>query len=251
MTCFRNNPKPLSQIMGQLSSDRVTPQRPFFVTGVDFAGPFITLINRGRGRKTSKSYISLFVCFSTKAIHLEAVSNLSSRVFIAALRRFIGRRGCPQRIHCNNATNFVGARNELREVGEFLRSSAKDVNDEICAVYNIDWKFISPAALHMGGFWEAGIKSCKFHLKRIVDNNLLTFEELSTVLVQTEACLNSCPICQLPSTSTDLQPLTPGHFIIGDSLTTIPNMNLTDVPINRLDRWQSLRISGVDGAKNT
>lgn len=61
VTCFRNNPKPSSQIMGQLPADRVTPTRPFFVTGVDFAGPIITLVNRGRGRKTNKSYISLFM----------------------------------------------------------------------------------------------------------------------------------------------------------------------------------------------
>ncbi|XP_011881639.1 PREDICTED: uncharacterized protein LOC105569628 [Vollenhovia emeryi] len=83
MTCFRNNPKPLSQVMGQLPADR--------------------------------------------AIHLEAVSDLSSNAFIAALRRFAGRRGCPQRIYCDNATNFVGARNELNEnlsvlVREHLRS---------------------------------------------------------------------------------------------------------------------------------
>ncbi|EFN64680.1 hypothetical protein EAG_00076, partial [Camponotus floridanus] len=63
-----------------------------------------------------KSYISLFVCFTSKAIHLEAVSDLSSASFIAALRRFTGRRGYPQRIYCDNATNFVGSRNEICEM---------------------------------------------------------------------------------------------------------------------------------------
>lgn len=92
-----------------------------------------------------------------------------------------------------------------------------------------------------GGLWEAGVKSCKFHLKRIIGQNLLTFEELATVLVQIEACLNSRPICQLPSTPTDLQPLTPGHFLIGDSLTTLPDRDLQDTPINRLDRWQLIQ----------
>ncbi|XP_011859105.1 PREDICTED: uncharacterized protein LOC105556617 [Vollenhovia emeryi] len=189
VTCFRNKPKMLSQIMGQLPADRVTPNRPFFVTGVDFAGPIVTLLNRGRGRKTGKSYISLFVCFTTKAVHLETVSDLSSASFIAALRRFAGRRGYPQ-------------------------------------------------PPHMGGLWEAGVKSCKFHLKRVVGESLLTFEELSTVLIQIEACLNSRPICHLPSTSADLQPLTPGHFLIGGSLTALPDIDMTELPINRLDRWQ-------------
>ena len=85
VVCFRSSPKSLSQIMGQLPIDRVTPKRPFFVTKVDFAGPIITLVNRGRGRKTNKSYAALFICFSTRAIHIELVSDLSSNAFIAAL----------------------------------------------------------------------------------------------------------------------------------------------------------------------
>ncbi|XP_011861959.1 PREDICTED: uncharacterized protein LOC105558722, partial [Vollenhovia emeryi] len=238
MTCFRNNPKPLSQVMGQLPADRVIPRRPFYVTGIDFAGPIVTLVNRGRGRKTNKSYISLFICFSTKAIHLEAVSDLSSNAFIAALRRFAGRRGCPQRIYCDNATNFVGARNELNEVRQFITKENDTISNEFCIPSGIEWKFIPPASPHMGGLWEAGVKSCKFHLKRIMGSALLTFEELATVLIQIEACLNSRPICQLPSTPTDLQPLTPGHFLVGESLTAIPEVDLNDVPINRLDRWQ-------------
>lgn len=107
MTCFRNNPKPLLQIMGQLPSDLI-PRCPFYTIRIDFAGPIVTLVNRDRGRKTNKSYISLFICFTTKVVHLEAVSSLSSNSFIAAFRRFVGRRGCPQRIFCDNATNFVG-----------------------------------------------------------------------------------------------------------------------------------------------
>lgn len=111
----------MSQIMGQLPANRVTPARPFFVVGVDFAGPITTLIRRGRGGGTNKSYISLFICFATRAIHLEAVSDLSSASFVAVLRRFTGRKGCPQRIYCDNAANFVGAKNELRELYELLR----------------------------------------------------------------------------------------------------------------------------------
>lgn len=94
--------------MGQLPADRVTPAHPFSITGVDFAGSITTLVNRDRGRKTNKSYILLFVCFATKAVHLEAVRDLSAASFIAALRRFAGRRDCPQRIYCDNATILSG-----------------------------------------------------------------------------------------------------------------------------------------------
>lgn len=107
--------------MGDLSIDRVTPTRSFSVCGVDFAGPIVTLVNKGRGRKTNKTYIVLFICFATKAVHLEAVSDLSTEAFMAALRRFIGRRGRPQKIYSDNATNFKGAQREINEVYEFVK----------------------------------------------------------------------------------------------------------------------------------
>lgn len=130
MICYRNNSKLLSQIMGQLPVDRVTLKRPFFVTRIDFAGPVTTLVNQGQGRKTNKSYILLFICFATRAIHLEAVSDLNSNLFIAALRRFVERRRYPQRIFCNNATNFVDTRNEFNEMRQFIEKQAKNVTDE-------------------------------------------------------------------------------------------------------------------------
>lgn len=78
-------------------------------------------------------------------------------------------------------------------------------------------------------------------MKRIVGNALLTFEELTTILIQVEACLNSRPICQLPSTLLDLQPLTPGHFLIGEPLTSLVDDDVLDVQVNRLNRWQLLQ----------
>lgn len=90
----------------------------------------------------------MFICFSTKAVHLEAVSDLSSNAFIAALKRFVGCRGCPLRIFCDNATNFVGARNELYEIQRNIKEKADDIS-EFCVSNNIDWKFIPAASPHM------------------------------------------------------------------------------------------------------
>lgn len=90
--CVRVKPQGTSQIMGSLPNERITPSRPFTVTSVDYAGLITTLVNKGRGRKTAKSYIALFVCFAKKAVHLEAISEFTSAAFIATLCRFAGRR---------------------------------------------------------------------------------------------------------------------------------------------------------------
>ena len=74
--------------MADLPSKRVRPAKAFSITGVDFAGPFTITPIRARGVKSFKAYVSLFVCFTTKAVHLELVFSLTTEAFLAALRRF-------------------------------------------------------------------------------------------------------------------------------------------------------------------
>ncbi|XP_032672667.1 uncharacterized protein LOC116844765 [Odontomachus brunneus] len=119
---------------------------------VDFAGPIITLVNKGRGRKTNKSYITLFVCFATKAIHLEVTSELSTAAFMATLRRFVSRRGCPHTIWSDNGTNFVGANRELTEIQQFIRSQVVDEAGDMLTNEGINWRFLPPNSPHMGSW---------------------------------------------------------------------------------------------------
>uniref|UniRef100_A0AAR5NZ00 DUF5641 domain-containing protein n=1 Tax=Dendroctonus ponderosae TaxID=77166 RepID=A0AAR5NZ00_DENPD len=94
---------------------------------------------------------------------------------------------------------------------------------------------------HFGGLWEAGIKSSKYHLKRVVGNSILTFEELSTLLSQVEATLNSRPISPLSSDPNDLQPLTPAHFLIGRPMTALPDPDVTHISESRLSTFQRVQ----------
>ena len=89
--CRRRNFKTIQQKMGQLPAARVTPAPPFSIVGVDFAGPITIRVGKVRKPTKLKDYISVFVCFVTKATHLEPVSDLSTRAFVAALRRFVAR----------------------------------------------------------------------------------------------------------------------------------------------------------------
>ena len=89
----------------------------------------------------------------------------------------------------------------------------------------------------MGGLWEAGVKSMKYHLRRVLGKATLTFVEFSTLLCQVEAILNSRPICSLSTNPEHLQVLTPGHFLVGTSLLALPDHNLQDVFFNRLSEW--------------
>ncbi|GFU86525.1 uncharacterized protein TNCV_4479611 [Trichonephila clavipes] len=49
-----------------------------------------------------------------KTVHIELVSDLTSRAFIAALKRFMARRGKCAKLFSDNGKNFVGASNEIK-----------------------------------------------------------------------------------------------------------------------------------------
>lgn len=81
------------------------------------------------------------------------------------------------------------------------------------------------------------MKSTKFHLKRVMQKSLLTYEELCTVLNQKESVLNSRPLTPLSSDINDYTYLTPGHFLVGTALNSYPEQNLLDIPLGRLSFW--------------
>ena len=239
--CFKVRPRSIEPQMGQLPASRVTPARAFFSCGVDYAGPFFTK-ERTRSKITTKTYLCMFVCFVTKAVHLELATDLTTDAFLNCLRRFIARRGRCQKIISDNGRNFIGARNELRELGMLLDNKEHHAHiTTFLTKEGIEWQLNPPHAPHFGGLWEGAIKSTKYHLKRVVGDQRLTFEELYTLLAQIESCLNSRPLTPLSSDPEDLNPLTPGHFLIGDALTALPEKNLMDINMNKLGRYQLLQ----------
>lgn len=238
--CVRERASIPTQLMGDLPSVRVSPPpRAFAHSGVDYAGPIKVRASAGRGIRAQKAYIALFICLATRAIHLELVGDYSTPAFINAFNRFCSRRGLPLSMYSDNGTTFVGAEKELATA---YRAALRDPNFlNRTAIDNISWHFIPPSAPHFGGIWEAGVRSVKHHLRRIIGDHTLSFEKLSTLLCQIEACLNSRPIAPLSDTLDDYQCLTPGHFLIGSAIIIPSEPSILDLKESRLSRWQVVR----------
>lgn len=157
--------------MGQLPKERVTPDAVFNNVGLDYAGP--VYLKQGSIRKPVivKAYVCIFVSLSTKAVHIEAVSDLTSEAFLACLRRFISRRGKPTLLWSDHGTNFVGAKRIIKELYEFLKESqTNQAIADFCSTQGIQWDFIPEHVPHFGGLWESAVKSLKTHLCRILPN---------------------------------------------------------------------------------
>lgn len=100
-------------------------------------------------------------------------------------------RDKPMVIWSENATNFVGAKNEMAELRQhFLKQQHVEEVHRQCLIEGIDWKFIPPRSPHFGGLWESSIKIAKFYFWRVLGSALLTFDELRTLICQISAVIN-------------------------------------------------------------
>ena len=188
------------------------------------------------GNLPTPKHTYAFLYASTKAMHLELVHNTSTADFIAAMRCFMARRGCPTQMWSDNGSNFVGAHHELAELYSELNFGFNAISGYTTSK-GIEWKFIPAHAPHFGSLWEAAVKAAKLLICKTIREHRLTDEDYQTILADVEAVLNSCPICRLDSFPDDgLDALTPGHFLVGRLLTALPQPT-NHLNINRLRRW--------------
>ncbi len=239
VTCCRHSARPIPPMLGQLPIERLTPGAIFDKTGLDYAGPIYIKYGHVRKPVIVKSYVCVFVSLNVKAVHLELVSDLTSEAFLSCLRRFISRRGYPSLLWSDHGTNFVGANREIKELIDHLKTQKTQQNvSDFCNAHNIQWKFIPEHSPHFGGIWEASVKSFKKHLRRVVGEVKLTFQEMHTVLSQIEACLNSRPFVPVNHPDDDgIETLTPGHFLICQPLMALPDPAISYQSISLLRRW--------------
>ncbi|XP_059083353.1 uncharacterized protein LOC131880688 [Tigriopus californicus] len=221
--CQKMMATPASQEMADLPAERLAMGKPtFWNTSVDLFGPFEVLVLRN---KVEKRWGVLFACMTTRAVHLEIVPSLSTQDFLNTLRNFVNLRGKPDLLYCDNGTNFVGARNFLRELQE---SSARIESSSVAS--DIRWQFQVPGAPHWGGIHESLVKAAKKALVKVLEEDQeakrhLRDHELWTVMCEVTGMLNSRPLTYESSDEGDSRALSPNHFLLMRGNATAPPGN--------------------------
>ena len=149
-----------------------------------------------------KTWVVLYTCAVTRAVHLDLVPDSGASAFIRSLKRFIGRRGVANLMISDNATSFKNEEVKLSE--ELVKLKVK-------------WKFIIAASPWWGGFWERLVKTVKRSLRKILFRASVTYEELTTVIIEIEGIINSRPLTHVYDDSVE-EVLTPAHLILGRRL---------------------------------
>jgi len=143
-------------------------------------------------------------------------------------------------MYSDNGGNFEKGNTELIRLHALYHSSFSSM-ENFAVDEGIKWHFNPPSAPHFGGIWEAAVKSVKNHLIKTIGNEKLTFEEMYTLLSSIEATLNSRPLCPLSTDPNDFSVLTPGHFLVGGPLNSLPEPDLSHVKLPHLDIYQNIQ----------
>ena len=196
---------------------RVQDVPPFTVTGVDFTG---ALYVKQSNREESKVYICLFTCATSRAVHLEVVTDLSTETFLLAFRRFTARRSLLQVVMSDNATTYLSAAKELTDLlsSEIRTTLGRD---------GIVWKFIPKKAPWFGGFWECLIGLTKASIKNTLGRAHITLLTLQMIVVEVEVLLNNRPLTYISDDISDPEPLTPAHLLHGQRIIRLPHEQVT------------------------
>ncbi|KFD67444.1 hypothetical protein M514_20480 [Trichuris suis] len=182
-----------------------------------------------------KRWACLFTCLTTRAVHLEVAYTLDTDSFLSVLFRFEQRRETPAAYWSDNGTNIVGAK---REIQECIQRLDHGKIAETLSIRRVSWHFNPPEAPHMGGAWEALIRSAKRALTAIFYKRTLTDEILLTALCCVENLLNGRPLAYAPSETGEMEVLTPHHLLTGRSQPNFPPDLFTDSDFTSRKRWK-------------
>ena len=193
--------------MSPWPKDKTTRAVPFQKTGLDYFGPLY--INENGEKK--KVWVCLFTCVVVRAVHLEMVADLTAEEFLMGLRRFIARRGTPEQIISDNATQFKLSKSTIDLAWERM---IKDENvQSYVAEQGIKWKFIIELSPWIGGFYERLVGSSKMALKKSVGKKYLSILQLQTLLTEVEAVINTRPLVYVGEELNNGVAITPSHFL--------------------------------------
>jgi len=199
----------------KLPKERVEQGFAFDNISIDYAGPVYVKDQYSDETVTHKAWIALITCSSSRAVYLDIATDYSADALIRILERFFNRYGAPRAILSDNGSNFT----------------AKLTQDYVHSRF-IQWSFNTEAAPWQGGIFERLVQSTKRILRKCLRKEVLTHDELSTLLKKIENILNNRPITHVYDSEIG-QPLTPNHLIYGRKIQT--SVKDPDVHTNELN----------------
>ena len=203
----------------------------FATTAFDCAGPYRVK----RARSYEQHYMLLATCCHTRAVRLEALSDLSVDAFLMAFTRLSARGVNPTTVLTDNGTNFVAANRLLTELGGAMQRGNIEARKPA-----IRWLFNPPLASHYGGVFERLIGAAKAALYHALPSHFsLSLEQLQTAFAEVEGLLNTRPLAYVGTDGSEISVLTPNHFLAGSASIPIISAPWPRLAGGLVKRWEA------------
>lgn len=213
--CGLMRAKPIEYKMSPLPNVRIdTELKPFEVTGLDCAGPFVIYAKNGHAKKV---WILIFTCTRTRFIHLHLLDNMSSLSVLEAIKILWTAHGPISTFISDNGTNFVGAANiimnDRHKILAALREVQKDIESKLAEKTFATWKFIPVSSPWFGAFYERLIQVVKKSIATAIEKKRITRTEFNIALQEAAHRINCRPLTHIPIDKEDEEILTPHHLV--------------------------------------
>ena len=180
----------------------------FLKTAMDVAGPM--LVKSGRKGRPGKRYVLVLTCTVTRAIVLEALESLDLPTFVMAIERFLAEHPKPEKVLSDNYSTFKSADKLFKEFAKVLRQGELEVEFP-----DIEWTFTPSHTPRYNSVTERLIAIVKKGLKSVFGPKVPNDLEFRTALKKIQGVMNNRPLAYVSTSSDELLPLTPNHFVMG------------------------------------
>jgi hypothetical protein len=246
--CGYMRANPIEYKMSPLPNVRVdTELKPFEVTGLDCAGPFIVYAKNGHQKKV---WVLILTCTLTRFVHLHVLDNLTSLAVLEAIMVFWASHGPVKQFISDNGTNFVGAANvvlsEEQQIVQFLKETQQELEAELVEKSYTSWTFLPVQSPWFGAFYERLIQTFKTSILSAIEGKKIDRTEFNIALQGAAHRINCRPLTHNPVSAEDEEILTPHHLAKNRSgwplLPSIHSYKKTPDPKNDRDLYRRGRI---------
>ena len=131
----------------------------------------------------------------------------------------------------DNAKTFKAAGREIKKLHDEPKSQRQSKWDTLdqdrikseLSAKGIKWGFITERSPWRGGWWKRFCRAVKEPLRNVLGRALLSFNELNTLLIETEGVITSRPLTAVTDDNRDPLPITPARLAAGRSLKQLPD----------------------------
>ena len=237
----------LNERMGKLPTWRTNNPTIWTHVGTDVLGPLYVqqeVINEDNELtvKTIKTFAILWTDLISRGVMVDLLYSADTEGVLRSLRKVTAIYGSAKMYYSDNASYYKKA---SREIKEFMASIDWPKVRKQAEKFNGQWLFSAEAAPFRNATSERLVSTIKESLFKVIQKNVLPFQELQTCLLEISAYINNRPIGFLSSDNMeDMQPVSPSLLAIGREIEILGEYTGKDLALQDLYHHRKKTIEG-------